>query len=268
MITSGINGIGTGKFIERVFQGLVLAGVLSGLAGCGGGHQMEVQTEVVPYTEEQSAAREQAKNAEYRLRTGDRVSVSFKFEPELDQERLLILPDGRLAMPGLDTPIPAAGRTLRELDASLTREFAADYKDPELSIIITDITDPEVYVLGEVERPGLYKLPADGVGVIQAVASAGGFSDHANKSQTVVLRATDEGFMIRSYDLSYLEYAGLQNMLYFDLQAYDIVYVPRSGLGDFAYLTSSIFGSALNVTRFFWDIYAIANLDKIDRIVR
>jgi len=256
------------KITARVAGALALAGAVTAMAGCGSGQAFPVETEVVPYTQEQIAARDSARSAEYRLRTGDRVSVAFKYEKDLDQDLLLILPDGNLSMAGLSNPVKASGLTIRELDRTLTEEFAEDYKDPELTVVINEITDPEVYVLGEVENPGLYKIPHGGGGVIQAIAVAGGFDEHAQKSQVVLMRATEEGFQISAFDLDHLEYRGIQDLAYLDLQPFDIVFVPRSTLGDFSYLTNAIFGSALNVSRFFWDIYAIGNLDKIDRIVR
>jgi hypothetical protein len=97
---------------------------------------------------------------------------------------------------------------------------------------------------------------------------AGGFDSDARKSETVILRATDEGFMVRVIDLSNIEQFGFEGLAFFDIQPYDVIYVPRSSLGDLSYVTDTLFGSALKVTQLFWDIYAIANLDKIDRLVR
>jgi len=111
-------------------------------------------------------------------------------------------------------------------------------------------------------------MPWKGVGVLQTIALAGGFEDDAHKSETVVMRATDEGFMVRVIDLSNVQDLGFGSLEYLDIQPYDIVYVPRSTLGDFSYVTGALFGSALDITQFFWDVYALVNLDKIDRIVR
>lgn len=238
------------------------------LTGCGSGGGLPVETEVVPYTEEQVAAREEARNARYRLRVGDEIRLAFKYESKLNQRDILVLPDGHISAEGLDKPVKAAGRTIEELDNDLTMEFAKDIRSPELSVIVQTISDPEIYVLGEVNKPGLHKMPSNGVGVIQAIALAGGFTEDAKRSQAAILRATEEGFMIRSIDLSGIESIGFADMSYFDLQMYDVIYVPRSSIGDFSYYSNAIFGSALNITRFFWDIYAIANIDKIDRIVR
>ncbi len=52
------------------------------------------------------------------------------------------------------------------------------------------------------------------------------------------------------------------------LQAYDVVYVPKSKIGDFAYFTKNVLGGVLNISSLFWDVYAITNIDKVDRLVR
>ncbi len=246
-------------------SGLMALGAIS---GCGGSSGAPVETSIVPYTRDQIAARETAEFAEYRIRNGDRLAVTFKYLPELDQNNVLVLPDGNITMAGLGSVVKASGMSIRELDARLTGEFGMDYKDPDLSVVVTDITDPEIYVLGEVKNPGLYRLPSGGTGVIQAVAAAGGFQDEAKPSETVILRATAEGFMIRSFDLGHLEQTGIQSLNFLDIQPFDIVFVPRSSLGDLAYLTEAILGTGINIASFFWDIYAIGNLDKIERIAR
>ena len=237
-------------------------------AGCGSSNTPPIRTEIVPYTMEQQLIREEAKFARYRIRSGDEIKLAFKYESELDQEYVLVLPDGLISAAGLPAAVKAAGLTLEELDEILTREYAKDIRNPEISVIIQKISDSQVYVLGEVSKPGLYTMPVNGMGVIQAIAMAGGHTELAQTSLAVVLRATNEGFMVRSLDLSHIEKTGFVGMEFLDLQPYDVIYVPRSTLGDFTYYSKAIFGSFLNVTRLFWDIYAIANIDKIDRIVR
>ncbi len=222
---------------------------------------------MVPYTPEQIAARDQAKEARYRIRAGDVLQIAFQYEPDLNRERILVLPDGYISLPGIGS-VRAAGRTIPELDSHLNELYGREYRNPDLSLVIVEVSTPEVYVMGNVEHPGLYKLPAAGTGVMQAIAAAGGFTRAAEKSNVAILRAGEDGFVIRTHDLSHIEDEGIMDLTYFDLRAYDIVYVPQSKLGDLGYLTKSIFGSAGEMADFFWDIYGLVNIDKIDRLVR
>ena len=238
------------------------------LCGCGGGRDFQVATQVVPYTEEQMLAREQAKDARYQLREGDVLRVSFKYESQLNQDAILVLPDGYISPMGLSRSIKAAGKNLDELGFELTSAYGEDYRNPDLSVMIMEIAQPEIYVLGMVKLPGMYKMPANGKGVLQAIASAGGFLPDADRSEVALMRATEEGFLLRTIDLSSLDKAGLSDLMVFDVKPYDIVYVPRSGLGDFKYLVDTIFGPTQNISRFFWDVYAIANIDNVQNIIR
>lgn len=240
--------------------------VLLVLGGCASGPQAP-RTRIVPYTLEQLTARDEAREARYRIRTGDVLRLSFKYEKDLNEDRILVLPDGYINLPGVGS-VRAAGSTIPDLDKQLNALYGREYRNPDLSLLVVEIGRPEIYVLGSVKQPGLYKMPEQGMGVLQAVATAGGFLEEAQKSQTVILRAGPDGFIIRSYDLAHIEEDGIMDLSYFDLQPFDIVYVPQSKLADLVYLTSSIFGSFLDVSNFFWDIYAVANVDKIDRLVR
>lgn len=242
--------------------------LLSSLTGCGGGARIHVESQIIPYSQEQVLARESAKGARYRLRVGDRFGISFRYETNLDIPNVLILPDGYIALKGLTTPIKAAGQTIEELDQSLEDAYRVDYLHPDLTIVVNEISSPEIYVLGAVHSPGLYRLPEQGRGILQAVAMAGGFLDDARKSDTVLMRAGDEGFMMRQYDLSGLGRQPLLDTAYFDLAPYDIVYVPQTKLSSFAHLSELVFGSFVKMTGFFWDVYALTNLDKIQTILR
>ena len=246
----------------------ILGSLVVLLAGCGGGRDFQVATNLVPYTQEQMLAREMAKDARYELREGDVLRLAFKYESHLNQDALLVLPDGYISPMGLSRSIKAAGKNLDQLSSELTAAYGEDYRNPDLSVMILEIAQPEIYVLGMVKLPGLYKMPANGNGVIQAIASAGGFLPDASRSEVVLMRATDQGFMLRNIDLSHLEKAGLSDLLLFDVEPYDIVFVPRSGMGDFKYLVESVFGTSTNISRFFWDVYAIANIDKVQNIIR
>lgn len=237
------------------------------IAGCGSGGSHGVRTEVVPFSPEELALRQEAQDARYRLRVGDVLSVRFKYLTELDQHRILVLPDGRISMAGLEGQ-KAAGLTIDELDAAMTAHFARDYRNPELSVTVDELGPRSVYVLGEVRSPGLYTLPHGGEGALQAVALAGGFGPGAARSETVVMRVTDEGFLYRRIDLGKPEKSGLPHLAALDLQPYDVVYVPRSPIGDLQAFSQTFLSSMLNVGSLFWDVYGVLNLDKIDRLTR
>lgn len=229
---------------------------------------MAVQTDLVPFTPEQQRALESSRNAEYRLRDGDRLAVDFKYEDELDSTQLLVLPDGRLSLPGGVDPILARGLTVTELDSTLTHVYGVDYLRPDLSVIVESLADLPVYVFGEVNNPGQIKLPQGGMGLLQAIAAAGGFDDDASPRETALMRVTPEGFLLRRINLAHLEQTGIPSVEVLDLRPYDVIYVPQSTLGDIAYVSDTLLDGVLSVTRLFWDIYAIGQIDKVTTLYR
>ncbi|MCP4574629.1 MAG: polysaccharide export protein [bacterium] len=254
----------------RGYTSWLLALLLVGAAtvtGCGGQRILPVETSVIPYSEEQRVAHDQARSARYRLKPGDIIGVSFKYEKQLDTKSLIVLPDGFITLPGAEG-IKAAGLSVGELDSTLTSTFAVDYRNPDLTVLVHELSALQVYVLGEVNSPGLVKLPEGGLGVLQAVALAGGFKSGAQPSETALIRVADEGFELRRVDLSHLEKLGTPDFGYMDIQPYDVIYVPRSTLGDIGFFNQTVLSPLVNASRIFWDVYAIANLDKVERLLR
>ncbi len=58
---------------------------------------------------------------------------------------------------------------------------------PHVTVSIDDTQPIEVSVLGEVPRPGIFTLKPN-AGVAQALASAGGMTDYANRDRIFVIR--------------------------------------------------------------------------------
>jgi len=254
----------------RKYSGTALFAVfyMVGLVGCGSGSFIDPgQVVVVPYTQEESRMIEEAKSASYRLRPGDQFSIIFSYEPDLNQRGVLVLPDGRATIVDAGV-VHAAGKTIDEFDMDLTKRLSRVYEHPDLSIVMEELGSAQVYVLGEVTKPGMVELQPGGMGVVQALSQAGGFTDDAAKSETVIVRLTEQGYQYRRIDLGHIEKGGLTAVAMLDLQPYDIVYVPRSALGDLEYFNRTILSSVLNVSRLYWDFYALINLDKVDRILR
>ena len=80
--------------------------------------------------------------------------------------------DGTLLVPDL-APVPAAGRTLRELRADLAARAAQDLGGSEVFVSVGQVRQIAVFVGGEVVRPGLVPLTAH-ASVLDALVAAGG----------------------------------------------------------------------------------------------
>jgi protein involved in polysaccharide export with SLBB domain len=187
----------------------------------------------------------------YRFFPGDEVEITIFSAPELSRSAT-IGPDGRLAMP-LIGAVRAADLTSDELHDVLVGAYAAHLRMPELTVTPKTYGSRQVFVGGEVARPGIYEMPAN-IDAFQAVALAGGFLPSAHRRDVLVLsRATGET-QVTQIDLSMRAVRnGLPNAA--PLQRYDVVYVPRSPISQVNLFMQQYVRDALPVQfSFYYDL--------------
>ena len=106
---------------------------------------------------------------------------------EVDESRTVpVLPDGRISLP-LIHDVQAAGLTTQELTDVVTEKLRKYINDPQVTVIVKEIDSQRVFVVGEVLRAGAFPL-LPGMTVLQALASAGGFTTFANVKKVHVVR--------------------------------------------------------------------------------
>lgn len=94
-------------------------------------------------------------------------------------------------------------------------------------------TEANVFVLGEVARPGSYPLYSlRGLEVMQAVAQAGGYTAAADEDELAILRRNGNRIEIQIVDLAAALRHGDVSVAAQRLRPGDIVWVPPSGLGS------------------------------------
>ncbi len=253
---------------SKVAQLLMLCLFFGSLVGCGASTTSLVADTSFHAFNEQELEKVKSSNTDrYHIRAGDSIDIDFKYEDDLDKQNILVLPDGRINFSGVDD-VKAAGLTVAELDTELTAHFAKDYRNPQLSVIIREMGAQEVFVYGEVSRPGAYELKTLHGNLLQSIALAGGFTKDASTAEVLLIRIEENGYRYQIADISHMEKRAPMGLVQLDIQANDIIYVPRSALGDLSYFSDTFLQAALRVTDIFWDIYAITHLNKIDRIIR
>ncbi|MFO7653992.1 MAG: polysaccharide biosynthesis/export family protein [Candidatus Krumholzibacteriia bacterium] len=215
------------------------------LGGCGTSPGPAVRDEyLVDFTPEQKAQLQQIEEQDYVIRRGDVLAVRDMFHEQIDQEAVLVLPDGSAGLFGIGQ-VRVAGLTLNRLGEMLTGLYAREYRDPRVTVAVRELGSNEVFVMGEVASPGSYPIPYGGFSVLGVIALAGGFGSHANSDEVVLVRITPQGYMCRKLDVQHIDRAGTVAAAITDLQPFDVVYVPRTAIGDFAAFTESVFGSLL-----------------------
>jgi len=123
----------------------------------------------------------------YKLGPGDKLRVTTYGEPDLTGE-FFVGDSGDVSLPLIGT-IHAGGTSIRALITEVTQRLAAGYlKDPRVSIEV--LTYRPFYILGEVNKPGEYPY-SSGLTIMDAAATAGGFTYRANQGRVMVKHANE-----------------------------------------------------------------------------
>lgn len=122
--------------------------------------------------------------SEFALGVGDVIHITVWHEPELTQTAV-IPPDGKVSLP-LAGEMPVAGKTALGAQALIRTLLLKYFTDPKVTVSVIEIHSRQVFITGEVQRPGAYPLLGS-CGVLQLIASAGGLTPYAHKKKIVVL---------------------------------------------------------------------------------
>ncbi len=135
--------------------------------------------------------------------------------------------DGCLRLP-LGVNIQAAGRSVTKVAEEISCAYDTKIPGAEVLTELINMRHNYLYVLGEVNNPGLVSIGGP-MGVAQAVASAGGHKSTADLRTVVLLRAAPDSDspVGRLIDLDQILETGnlSQDAL---IRRFDIVYVPPS----------------------------------------
>jgi len=124
----------------------------------------------------------------YRLAPGDKVSVQVFGQQDMSGQ-FDVNADGMLLLP-LVGAVPARERTLADVAQDLRARLDRFIVNPQFTVDV--VTYRQVFVLGEVSKPGGYPYSV-ALTVQQAVALAGGFTRRAITDKVAVTRLTDAG---------------------------------------------------------------------------
>lgn len=159
---------------------------------------------------------------DYVLGPGDKVQVQL-FGKENRRLSLTVTRDGTLQFPQLG-PISVAGMSFDEVQEMLQTEVAESMIGVEASVTMGTLRSIQVFVLGDVRRPGSYTVSSMST-VTNALFTGGGIRE-TGSLRTVQLKRT--GQLVTTLDLYDLLLRGdTSNDL--RLQPGDVVFVPPVG---------------------------------------
>lgn len=136
-----------------------------------------------------------AHQVEYRLGAGDQIRIVVFNEPDLTGP-YTVGSQGTIAYPLIGS-IRASGLTVTEFTNALQTALATYVRNPSVAVEVTNYRP--FFILGEVQRPGTYPYSAN-LTVLNAVATAGGFTYRANRGRVFIRHASEN--VERAYPLT------------------------------------------------------------------
>ncbi|MDH5411152.1 MAG: polysaccharide export protein [Alphaproteobacteria bacterium] len=160
----------------------------------------------------------------YRLNPGDRLEISIWKEPDMRRE-VVVLPDGTISYP-LAGHMTVAGMTPAEVQDLIARRLVERniYRNPSLHLAVIEASGNQIYVIGEVRRPGAFILNRQ-LDVMQALSLAGGLSEYADKGDIIILRRSDTNQTALKFDYSNVQ-SGKKLNTNVLLRSGDVIVVP------------------------------------------
>lgn len=127
----------------------------------------------------------------YQLAPHEVVKVTVFQEDDLTATAR-IAEDGTIQLPLIGS-VNIGGKTIRQAAATIEAALRQDYLvHPQVSLTIAEFAKRRFAILGQVQRPGTYEIPAnENLDLIQAVGLAGGYTRSANPSKIIVKRVTE-----------------------------------------------------------------------------
>jgi len=135
----------------------------------------------------------------YQIQPGDRLDISVLEDPTLNRQ-VLVSPDGRISVP-IAGNIRAGGRSTSQVERTVQERLASGFEvTPTVTVSLVALApEPapdenflEIYVIGEVSRPGLLRVER-GTTLLQALSQVGGMSKFAATKRIQLRRIVKGG---------------------------------------------------------------------------
>ena len=173
----------------------------------------------------------------YRLAAGDVLTIGVWGYEDLQAKELMVKHDGSIAFP-LVGEVQAAGMSSAELTGILTTGLSEYVKDPNVTVNVLKFHTTRVYVLGMVEKPGMYELDKQH-NLLDAIGMAGSYTKEAAKKRVTIIRKDQMGPPIKVNLMNIWEKGDMtQN---YSLGDGDVVYLSDNGKIDIPSILSSAY---------------------------
>jgi len=128
-------------------------------------------------------------------------------------------------------PIHVLGLTLDQAKVEIENVMDKYLKE---TTIVVKLVNFNITFVGEVRRPGEYKIYQDKINIFEAISLAGDITDYGNRNEVKLMRMTDDGMALHIIDLTKED---ILESPYFYLKPNDIVYIEPLKGKQFAFAT-------------------------------
>jgi protein involved in polysaccharide export with SLBB domain len=135
---------------------------------------------------------------DYVIGPGDSVTVQL-FGNQNEEVFLEVSREGTINFPGIG-PLTVSGLTLADLRATVSERVQEQLIGTRASVTLSELRSIRVFVLGEVERPGLYTVAAQST-ITGALFSGGGVTPIGSLRNVALRRAGETVVTLDLYDL-------------------------------------------------------------------
>jgi len=214
--------------LKEMLSVVILGVVVSGCSTSSANYEM-LQT---GSNKKENTIRTTAASIEYRILPQDRLQVVLYKDPNqesiassgelgesMSKKGILVNAAGYITLP-LIGKVKVAGLTQTQAADKITRMYKKYLNTPSVYL---EVLNKRIFVLGEVNKPGVIPLDKEKMTLFEALAHAGDITDYGQKNHiSVVSNIPGRGMVMRTVDLTdfdHMKYADLM------LRPNDIVYV-------------------------------------------
>ncbi len=122
---------------------------------------------------------------DYVIGSKDVIDIKVYEQPDLSQV-IRVSEEGFITMP-LIGDVKAVGMTVEKLTKVITEKYTEYIVQPQITLYVREYHSKEIYLLGEVNRPGVYQLTGNAT-LLELLTQAGGITQAGGETMTVIHR--------------------------------------------------------------------------------
>ncbi|MCX5783034.1 MAG: polysaccharide export protein [Elusimicrobia bacterium] len=200
------------------------------LCACSGPQkkaETSAQQEIIEKQQLESALEAIGKSKlDYKIQPGDLLEISVYQEKDMDRT-VRVSGNGAVSFP-LAGSLSMAGLSVPQAEEMLAEKLSQYLVSPQVTMLIREYGNKQVYVLGEVKKPGSLEIPAErNLTVLEAITMAGGFTEIAAQDRTKILRSENGKSRSIEIEISRITKRGDKAADIY-LEPNDVVFVPQS----------------------------------------